>query len=290
MILRIFAPAKVNLHLAVGAPGPDGYHPVETVLQALALGDTVTIAEGGQGFSCTPDLGLSPDENLAWRAARAMSGHFSRPLDVAIAVDKRVPAGAGLGGASSDAAAVIVGLARLWGLEDAADQLAAVARSLGADVAFFLEGGAALYGGRGDVLAQRLPSLDAAIVVAKPAEPVPTAQAYAAFDRLGGPAAPAVAPLLEALDGGGAGSVARHLYNAMTPASISLVPAIADALGLVGGSAGVLGAAVAGSGSAVFGISADTESAQSCAVASRAAGLWAVATTTYPGGCTIEGR
>lgn len=288
MTLRIFAPAKVNLHLAVGAPGPDGYHPVETVLQALAFGDTVTIAPGGPAFTCDPDLGLAVSDNLAWRAAQAMADAFGRDLDVAITVDKRVPVGAGLGGASADAAAVIVGLARLWDLEEHVDRLPEIARALGADVAFFLVGGAALYTGRGDVLASRLPALDASIVLVKPSEPVATAAAYAAFDVLGVFEQESVEPLVAALESGGTRAVAARLHNAMTASSAGLVPAIADALALVHACPGVLGAAMAGSGSAVFGVCEDEDSAAQCARRAVAAGYWATATHTHGSGCVIE--
>lgn len=288
MALRIAAPAKINLHLAVGQLAPDGYHPVDTVLQTLAFGDTVTITPGGPGFTCTPDLGLSADENLAWRAARAMAEEFDHPLDVALVVEKRVPAGAGLGGASADAAAVLVGLATLWGAEVGDRRLVDIARSLGADVPFFLEGGASLFTGRGDVLARRLRALDAPIVLVKPETGVPTGAAYAAFDALGIPAPVSPDPLIAALEADDVRAVAGLLYNAMTPASAGLVPDVAEALAHVAGSAGVLGAAMAGSGSAVFGICASTASAEDCAAAARAAGLWAVSTRTQPDGCVVE--
>jgi len=288
MTIRIFAPAKVNLHLAVGAPGADGYHPVETVLQALAFGDTVTLVPGPPAFSCQPDLGLEADENLAWRAARAMADAFGRDLDVAITVEKRVPAGAGLGGASSDAAAVMVGLAEHWDLDLADEELLRVARTLGADVAFFLEGGAALYAGRGDVLLRRLPSLEAAVVLVKPAEPVATSAAYAAFDELGVSARQPVEPLVAALESGSLRAVSAHLHNAMTASSVALVPAIDDALALLRECPGVLGAAMAGSGSAVFGLCEDDAAAATCARRAAEEGYWATATRTHGGGCVIE--
>lgn len=286
--LSIFAPAKVNLHLAVGPVAPDGYHPVETVLQALALGDRITITEAESPvFGCDPSLGLAPAENLAWRAAEAMSDAFGRPLRVEVSVDKRVPHGAGLGGASSDAAAVIVGLAVLWGVGDD-ERLAEVGRSLGSDVPFFLTGGAALYRGRGDVLVRPVRPLDAAVVVVKPEEPVPTAAAYAAFDLrpVEMPATPD--RLLAALDSGDVPGVAGSLFNAMTESSSGLVPAIAGALALVREHPGVLGAAMAGSGSAVFGVCDTDRAAEECAAAARLAGLWSASTRCLPAKCTIE--
>lgn len=288
MRLRVLAPAKVNLHLAVGIAAADGYHPVETVLQALALRDVIELSPGGPSFLCEPDLGVPAAENLAWQAARAMEQRFSRPLDMAISVEKRIPSGAGLGGASSDAAAVIVGLASHWGIRRDDVRLRVVARSLGADVPFFLEGGAALFGGRGDVLTRRLRSLDAAVVLVKPSEPVPTVLAYEAFDRASTAQHATTTGLVHALEAGDTRAVAGLLHNAMTGSSASIVPAIAEVLESVRSAPGVLGAAMAGSGSAVFGICEDDRSARECAERARASGHWSAATRAQPGGCEIE--
>jgi len=288
MTLRILAPAKVNLHLEVGPRDSDGYHPVETVLHALEFGDFVTIVPAESFvFSCAPDLGVPHEDNLALRAARAMSVRFSRHLGMSISLEKRIPAGAGLGGGSADAAAVIFGLSRIWGIQAGDVGLGEVARSLGADVPFFLEGGAALFTGRGDVLKARLRPLRAPIVIVKPGDLVPTAAAYAAFD-LEGPRDPwPIQPLLESLEAGSIDGVARHLHNEMTPASSGLVPTIAEVLRFVAASEGVLGAAMAGSGSAVFGICRDVASARACANGAATLGYWATATRTRVDGVGI---
>lgn len=289
--LRIAAPAKVNLHLSVGGVRPDGYHEVETVLHALAFGDSVTIAPAA-GFSvvCEPPIDLAPERNLAYRAARAMGARYGRELALTVRIDKRIPAGAGLGGASADAAAVIAGLASAWDLGDDLG-LEAVARSLGADVPFLIEGGAVLLGERGDVPVRRLPPLDVAVVLAKPSTPVSTAAAYAAFDAAGGsrafPARDAGA-LVAALESADPGGVAAALANNLTGAAVTLVPAIADALACLEGVPGVLGVALTGSGSAVFGICADDPAAARARDVARERGLWAIATRTSPHGCQVS--
>ena len=286
--LHVAAPAKVNLHLSVGATRPDGYHDVITVLQALELHDTVTLSASRPfAVSCTPDIGVPAEQNLAYRAAHAMSERFGRALEVSITVEKRIPAAAGLGGASSDAAAVIYGLDALWGLRADGTVLAEVARGLGADVPFFLTGGAALYGGRGDVLVRRVPSLDCPIVIVRPAEPVSTAAAYAALDALGpSPTLPAE-PLIEALTSGDVHRAGGLLHNDLTLASTQLVPSIADALELLATDTDMLGAAVAGSGSAVFGMCASPDAAARLAATARRAGFWAVATHAVDHGCRV---
>jgi 4-diphosphocytidyl-2-C-methyl-D-erythritol kinase len=279
----------MNLHLAVGSLRPDGYHDVTTVFQALEFGDTITILDASAfSFSCSADVGVPREANLAYRAAVAMAERFDRALDVSIAVEKRIPAGAGLAGASTDAAAVIEGLAVRWGLDSADPAVLDVARTLGADVPFFFEGGAALFSGRGDVFDRRLRPLDAWIVLVKPAEPVSTAAAYAAFDAMPPGSSPSVEPLCELLDAGDAPGVARLLFNNMTDASTGLVPAVGVALDLVNAADGVMGAAVAGSGSAVFGICVDLPAAQRVAAVARRFGLWSEVTSASERGCVLE--
>lgn len=288
-MLRIQAPAKVNLYLAVGPVGPDGYHLVDTVLHALMFGDELSVGPADRlTFSCVPDLGLADSDNLAYRAVLAMAERFDREPLVSVIVRKRVPACAGLGGASSDAAAVIAGLATLWGVSERREDLHAVARSLGADVPFFLEGGAARFTGRGDVFLRRLPALDVPVVLVRPAEPVATAEAYRAFDDVPHDDAPPIEPLERALGDRDAGRVAALLFNAMTPSSVRLVPSVGHALDLVRSYPGVMGAAMAGSGSAVFGICDGADSAEACAARAAEAGYWSAATRTCACGCSVE--
>ncbi len=273
------APAKVNLYLGVGAVRADGYHDVDTVLHEIDLSDTVTLTPA-RGVSLDADvaLGILPEENLAYRAAVALAERLGRSPDVHISLEKRIPAGAGLGGASSDAAAVLAGLPALWQTEVATDVLTEIAAGLGADVPFFLVGGTALYTGRGDVLEHSVeaPSLD--IVVVNVGAPVPTARAYAEFDRLGSLAAPGPVRVLEACGSGSAIAVAEALFNNMTDAAIAIVPRIADALEWCRGRADVAGCAVSGSGSAVFAICGTRAAALEVASAASDAGFWARAT------------
>jgi len=287
--LRVSAPAKVNLYLSVGARRPDGYHDVTTVLQALELHDTVTLTPGRPfSFACTPDVGVSAEDNLAYRAARGMAERFGRALDVAIEVEKRIPSAAGLGGASADAAAVVRGLAVLWDLKSDDPGLVAVARALGSDVPFFLVGGAALYRGRGDVFVRQLPSIDADVVLVRPAESVATADAYAAFDSLPAAPSPELRALTDALRFREIELAGKSLHNNMTPASQGLVPAIGEILDLLSADAGVLGAAMAGSGSAVFGICTGPDVAARLATEARGSAFWATATRTTDHGCVLE--
>jgi len=287
--LEVVAPAKVNLHLAVGDVRPDGYHTVCTVLHTLELADVLRVSEAPlDSFVCSPHLGLAPEENLAFRAARAMEEQFGRRGGLAIRIEKRIPAGAGLGGASTDAAAVVVALAALWGIPRDSLLLRDVARSLGADVPFFIQGGAALFRERGDVLEKRLTPVDLPVVLVKPDAPVPTGQAYAAFDLLSAlcPQS-AVLPdaLIAALQSGDPEGVALHLHNSMIGSSATIVPAIADVLEYLSGSAGVLGFSMAGSGSACYALCRTDADARCCAAEAASRGYWSVATRTRATGC-----
>ncbi len=298
--VRVIAPAKINLHLGVGAVRDDGYHEVDTVLHAIALHDVIEIRppegerragvpEAVDRFTCEPDVGLPSGRNLAYRAAQDMVSAFGHPFTGRIDVRKSIPAGAGLGGASADAAAVISGLAALWGVPCDDPRLAHVAAGLGADVPFFLAGGAARFTGRGDRLERCLRPLEAALVLVKPDEPVSTAEAYAAFDRLGAPAAPAdAAGMISALEAGDLIPVATLLRNEMTRSSAGLVPAIGEALAILDAADGVYGASMAGSGSAVFGLCADAAAADRAAAAACDAGFWALSTRTSAAGCRVE--
>jgi 4-diphosphocytidyl-2-C-methyl-D-erythritol kinase len=276
--LTISAPAKVNLFLGVGSVRPDGYHSVQTVLHSLALADEVTLTPADElAISCDVDLGIPAEHNLAYRAAQAFSAEFGLDVLLDIAIAKRIPAGAGLGGGSSDAAAVLVGLAHWAGLPLDEPRLLKVAASLGADVPFLLEGGAALMDGRGDHLVRRLAPLTGSIVVVWPHAPVPTAEAYRAFD-----AAPQLVGDMRSVTDSvrfrDLTALAAGLANNMIPAAQTLVPAIGEALELLRAETGVLGATMAGSGSAVFAICSSEPDAQRVARLAEQCGWWASAT------------
>lgn len=154
------APAKINWTLEVLGRRPDGYHEVRTVLQTVDLCDRVRVSPaadlelvltGPVGRAGAPLAGVSPSENLVYRAAALLRDRAGeRSLGARIELEKAIPAGAGLGGGSSDAAATLRALDRLWGLSLPPAELARLGAQLGADVPFFLFGGTALGCGRGD--------------------------------------------------------------------------------------------------------------------------------------------
>ena len=276
--ILVSAPAKVNLFLGAGEVMEDGYHHLDVVFHALALRDEVRIAPAAElTVKCEADLGIPHEENLVFTAALAMSRAFDRALPFEIDLIKHVPHGSGLGGGSSDAAAVIAGIAYLWDVDPHDPRCLAAAVSVGADVPFFLYGGAALMTGRGDTLVRRLPALDTPVVLVRPPMPVPTAAAYRAFDENPVPRGDSRG-VVEALEHHDSHALGRALENNFEEISIGLVPQVGEALSWIRQQRGVLGAIVAGSGSAVFALMEDDEEAHTVQAEAARLGLWAAAT------------
>lgn len=202
--IKIKAPAKINLGLQVLGRRPDGYHDICSVMQQLSLSDTILLeprcGEGWQ-FFCSEPL-LRTNDNLVCRAAELLAGRAGRDClpGVKITLYKSIPAGAGLGGGSSDAAAALQGLNRFWELDLSPAELLEAGALLGSDVPYCLQGGTALVRGRGEKL-QALPPLPFHwVVLALPLDMhLSTAQVYRALERahLGGPS---LEPLIGALE------------------------------------------------------------------------------------------
>jgi 4-diphosphocytidyl-2-C-methyl-D-erythritol kinase len=180
LTLVVPAPAKVNLFLHVTGGRADGYHEIESLFALVDLCDTITLAARDDGAIVREyDVaGVAQDDDLAVRAARALQREANAERGVTLRVDKRIPMGAGLGGGSSDAASVLLALNRLWALGWPRARLAALARTLGADVPFFVEGVNAVARGIGDLLTPvTLPTRW--LVIVHPPAHVPTADVFA---------------------------------------------------------------------------------------------------------------
>jgi 4-diphosphocytidyl-2-C-methyl-D-erythritol kinase len=185
--LTVRAHAKVNLDLRVLGVRPDGYHELRTVFQGIELHDTLVCSEKPGTFmlACrTPGVPLD-ERNLIWRAAAALwtaIGRAGAPHDVRIRIDKHIPLEAGLGGGSSDAAAALVALGRLWGGAPMT-LLREVGATIGADVPFFLSGGTALGLGRGEEIYPLVDLPPHFVVIVRPPFGVSTAEAYGWYDE-----------------------------------------------------------------------------------------------------------
>jgi 4-diphosphocytidyl-2-C-methyl-D-erythritol kinase len=178
--LTLLAPAKINLCLAVKGRRPDGYHEVEMLMQMVGLYDTVTVALGGAGISVACDDAAVPsgEGNIAWKAAAAVRAHSGSETGLRITIKKKIPSAAGLGGGSSDAAAVLIAADRLLETGLGRGRLSEIGAGIGMDVPFFLHGPLALATGRGEVLAQLAPLPKFWVLLANPGFGTSTAWAY----------------------------------------------------------------------------------------------------------------
>jgi 4-diphosphocytidyl-2-C-methyl-D-erythritol kinase len=256
LILRPFA--KINLRLRVGGVRADGFHDVDTVLQALALTDRLVLSAQDGPFTLTVDSSDVPADrtNLVWRAAQAVwqaAGRTGEAAGVRARLSKVIPSAAGLGGGSADAAAALVGLNVLWRARLARADLSALGATLGADVPFFLHGGTALGLDRGDEI---YPLDDIArhdVIIIKPAFGVATPDAYRWLDEDRGRAVAKRVPVVRrAVDVGWAGSrlvVGNDLEAPVSRRHRAIAEIVGDCL-----AAGARVAGMTGSGSAVFGL------------------------------------
>jgi 4-diphosphocytidyl-2-C-methyl-D-erythritol kinase len=281
--LLLSAAAKVNLALEVLSKRADGYHEIATVMQAVDLSDRLTLEDADTSALLTRAPGVPSDAtNLALRAALALREAAGVDRGVRITLDKRIPVAAGLGGGSADAAAVLVGLNRLWGLRWPGPRLAEVAVTLGMDVPFFLRGGAALATGRGDVL-EPLVGGGLALVLVNPRFESRTAEAYGRVTPDMLTDGRRVKGLVEALQSRRAARVATSLYNGLEAAVAPHHPEIGRMRAALL-AAGALGAVMSGSGPTVVGVARSFEHARQLrARLTRASWTcWAVRTTRGP--------
>lgn len=254
--------AKLNLSLDVLGRTGDGYHDLRMVMQSVAFGDDldVELTEDGS-FSIAPGRSYIPADgrNLAVRAA--MLFLEGTGLGARIQTVKRTPVCAGMGGGSSDAAAVLRVLNRLTGATKSPAELCAMAQRIGSDVPFCVLGGTMLAEGRGERLTPLPPLPDCAIVVCKPPFAISTPELFGRVDGRKSRLHPDTAGLTGALENGDLPGVARRMYNVFE----DVLDRRQDAVGAIKSEllgAGALGAAMTGTGSAVFGVFDDEAAAR----------------------------
>ena len=181
--LVIKAYAKVNLALEVLGRRPDGYHEIASILQTIDLYDTLSFEPASElKLDCPPEL--ASETNLVMRAARQLKQVSAYRQGAHITLEKGIPVAGGLGGGSSDAAAALHGLNRLWGLGLARERLAAIAAGLGSDVSFFVYGGTALARGRGERISPLPPLAEHWLVLLHPNLPIPEGKTARLYSRL----------------------------------------------------------------------------------------------------------
>lgn len=288
--VTVRAPAKLNLALAVGALGSDGYHPVTTVYQAVDLCDeiratpaddgavTVTVTYDGTSAQEAAEVPLD-EHNLAHRAATRLRQRAGIDIGLAMTIRKAIPVSGGMAGGSADAAAALVAADAAWGLGSSRTELLALAAELGSDVPFCLVGGTAMGTGRGDQVSPVLARGRYCWVLGVADRGMSTPAVYAEFDRLNAAASvaaePQIAPaVLAALRAGDPAALGAALSNDLQPAALSLRPRLAETLA-VGEECGALGSIISGSGPTTMFLASDEEHALDIALALSGAGVCA---------------
>ncbi|CDB34218.1 4-diphosphocytidyl-2-C-methyl-D-erythritol kinase [Eggerthella sp. CAG:209] len=298
-VTKIISPAKVNLVLAVGEKQENGFHEVQTIMHSLALHDTLSMRrfddEGsGDGLQvmlkCESSFTIDPllikaEENIAYKAVVELAKALGRTQDetIEMILNKVIPAEAGLGGGSSNAAAALVGAATLWGVGVEDERVQEVASRLGADVSFFLKGGCARLSGKGDVFEAQLEPRSGFVLLVRPDAGVSTGKAYAAFDD--DPILPG-SEYLSSLAGLDAAADVS-LYNNLEKAACSVTPVVAQVLEWGRAAAGEENVVLCGSGSAVCCIFDSYQAACEASVEARKHEWWTRVTSFSPLGAAI---
>lgn len=298
-VTKIISPAKVNLVLAVGEKQESGFHEVQTIMHSLALHDTLSMRrfddEGsGDGLQvmlkCESSFTIDPllvkaEENIAYKAVVELAKALGRTQDetIEMVLNKVIPAEAGLGGGSSNAAAALVGAATLWGVGMEDERVQEVASRLGADVSFFLKGGCARLSGKGDVFEAQLEPRSGFVLLVRPDAGVSTGKAYAAFDE--DPVLPSSEYLssIAALDA----AADVSLYNNLEKVACSVTPVVAQVLEWGRAAAGEENVVLCGSGSAVCCIFGSYQAACEASVEARKHEWWTRVTSFSPLGAAI---
>ncbi|WP_454778418.1 4-(cytidine 5'-diphospho)-2-C-methyl-D-erythritol kinase [Georgenia muralis] len=297
--VQVRAPGKINLALRVGAPRPDGYHPLATVFQAVSLYEDV-VATRADGISLEihgrgEDLPVDAT-NLAVRAAALLRETSGTRAGVHLSLTKQVPVAGGMAGGSADAAATLLACDQLWGTGLSRDELAELASELGADVPFALTGMSAMGTGRGDLITPVMSRGTYHWVLAVQDEGLSTPEVFREHDRLqpldldDAPAPRLDDAVLAALLSGDPIQLSRQLGNDLQEAALELRPELGDVLAAAD-RAGALAALVSGSGPTVAALALDHAHAVSVAGVMRAAevaGEILLVTGPVPGARVLE--
>ena len=258
--VMVSAPAKLNLALDIVGLLPGGYHGLDMVMQAVTLYEKVSLEKSGRMILELPGSNLRADEkNTALRAALLFFEATDIPERATIIVHKAIPAQAGMAGGSADAAAVLVGLNRLYGEPLSFCRLLELGARVGADVPFSLMGGTCRVQGKGDILKALPPCPDCSFVIVMPEEGVSTPAAFARYDQMPSAYHPDVEALEQAVRAGDLTALCRAAGNALQPCSgTEETGQICQKLQDEGADAALM----TGSGAAVFGIFREEDAAQ----------------------------
>jgi 4-diphosphocytidyl-2-C-methyl-D-erythritol kinase len=260
--LTLFSPAKINLYLRILRRRADGYHELETVMAPLSFGDNITLEpqKSGVALTCSDKNLPADDTNLAVRAAKLFAERMKiRGRGVKISLEKRIPLAAGLGGGSSNAATVLLGLNELWDVGAPLEKLHEIAADLGSDINFFLQKSAAICRGRGEMVEPIPCSVRAKVLLVNLGFGISTKWAYEKWAAMAKNAPTLTAPapesrlLVAALERGDVEKLCGALHNSLEKLALEKFP-ILQLLKDFLRENGAAGALMSGSGATVFGI------------------------------------
>ncbi|WP_043931800.1 4-(cytidine 5'-diphospho)-2-C-methyl-D-erythritol kinase [Bacillus sp. EB01] len=230
MKLLVKAPAKINLSLDVLHKRPDGYHEVEMIMTTIDLADRLELSPNETGqIKIVSQSRFVPDDhrNLAYQAAQLLKDRFGVKQGVTISIDKIIPVAAGLAGGSSDAAAALRGLNKVWGLGLSLDELAVLGAEIGSDVSFCVYGGTALATGRGEKIEQLPTPPTCWVILAKPFTGVSTADVYRRLD-VSSIIHPKTAAMIDAIRDNNYAEVCRNVGNVLEGVTLKHYPEVAQ--------------------------------------------------------------
>ena len=262
--ISLKAMAKINLGLDVVGKRPDGYHELRMVMQMINLYDKVNIEKTPKnGIQVETNLSFLPinENNIVYKAAKLLMDEFHIQDGVKISLEKHIPVAAGMAGGSSDGAAVLFGMNRLFNLRLSKRELMARGVSLGADVPYCLLRTTALSEGIGEILTTLKPMPDCTIVVAKPAVSVSTKTVFGKLKLDEIRQHPDIDAIVRAINDGDLGAIADHMGNVLETVTIRDYPVIGEIKELMK-TMGARGALMSGSGPTVFGIFDDEAAAK----------------------------
>ncbi len=289
--VSIKAYAKINLFLDVLGIREDNFHSIATVAQNIDFYDLVevSLSDETDQIEISTDSRHVPDgpDNIAYQAALAVKNKFEKKDGIIIDISKKIPVAAGLGGGSTDAAAVISGLNRLWKLELTREEMAEIGSKIGADIPLFLYGGTILAKGKGDEVSELKKLKKFQIVMAKPSISVSTGYVYQQYDLLDKKSPVSVSNFLNYVKKGSFKGISEHLFNALERVTVWKYPAVKE-LKEVALKNGASGALMTGSGATVFAMVKSDKIQKEVAHALKRICPLVVPTTLWPEGLSFQ--
>jgi len=261
--ITLYTPAKINLSLDVTRRLPDGYHTLETIMQSVSLYDIVTVEKRQSGIAVHCEHPYVPNDrrNIAYKAAEAFFSCCPEKGGAHISIRKNIPVSSGMAGGSTNAAGVLKGLNQLYGNVLSEARILELARSLGADVAFCVEGGTQLARGIGDILTQLPDLVNVEVVLVKPPFPISTPWVYKHLDlnRLG--ERPDTSGLINAITEMDLQGIASRMRNVLESVSVDKYPELREIMDRFL-EYGALASRMSGSGPTIFGIFEESKKAE----------------------------